>query len=209
MSQTKNMEIRWENLMDALKLPKHGEELRRLAEAYAQKGRHYHTLDHIRFCLEQLDHFRKFARRPALIELAIWYHDAVYDTRGTESEIKSAQLFERFAAKVGLDVRSTSFVSATICATTHKEEDLYYHPDCFLMLDIDLLPLSKPAEQFDADTRAYRKEFKHLSDEAFNARSNGFLQSLHDRFPIYRNEWVLEEFEAKAQANLNRVLATA
>lgn len=46
---------------------------------YSQPQRAYHTLAHLTECLIQLEAVRHLAQQPALLELALWFHDAVYD----------------------------------------------------------------------------------------------------------------------------------
>jgi len=47
--------------------------------AYQLPKRHYHNLHHIRQCLAELDGLRAACKAPDVVELAIWYHDIVYD----------------------------------------------------------------------------------------------------------------------------------
>jgi predicted metal-dependent HD superfamily phosphohydrolase len=203
-----NLERRWERLMAAWELPKHGEELRKVSAAYAEKGRHYHTLDHIRFCLQKLDEFRDHVRRPERIELAIWYHDVVNDTHGAENEESSGKAFLEFAERVGLHPKETrvGFVHSTILATTHTADTLHCHPDSLLMLDIDLLSLAKPADEFDTDSKAVRKEYPHLSPSMYEMKKNAFFKSLLDRGNLFWTEAVREKYEAIAKRNLSRAV---
>ena len=57
-----------------------------LKAVYAEPSRHYHTDKHIAECLTQLQTLRYQATRPAEIEVALWFHDAVYDTRRPANE---------------------------------------------------------------------------------------------------------------------------
>jgi predicted metal-dependent HD superfamily phosphohydrolase len=72
----------------ALTLP--DELLAKLRARYAEPHRHYHALGHVEALLRWLDSYRALAAKPALIEAAIWFHDAVYDTRRHDNEARSA-----------------------------------------------------------------------------------------------------------------------
>ncbi len=61
-----------------------------LATAYGAPDRHYHTLTHVADCLETLDLCRDDADDPMAIEIALWFHDAIYDTHAADNEEQSA-----------------------------------------------------------------------------------------------------------------------
>ena len=69
---------------------------------YAHPDRHYHNLQHIADCLSDLDGVRELARQPDTVELAIGYHDVVYDTHAIDNEARpNANLTEiRAVARV-------------------------------------------------------------------------------------------------------------
>ncbi len=75
----------------------------RLDDAYAGPGRHYHCKTHIAECLSLLDEHRRQAERPYEMIVAIWFHDAVYDTTRFDNEARSAEWARKFLSRAGAD----------------------------------------------------------------------------------------------------------
>jgi predicted metal-dependent HD superfamily phosphohydrolase len=73
-----------------------------LTRAYSSPGRYYHNLTHIKDCLRVFDEAKELAERPAEVELAIWFHDAIYDTRASGNEQQSADWAHRVITELGL-----------------------------------------------------------------------------------------------------------
>ncbi|TIU73585.1 MAG: hypothetical protein E5W15_07330, partial [Mesorhizobium sp.] len=72
-----------------------------LAALYSAEDRHYHGLPHIEAMLALADEYRGLLDDPQAVEAAIWFHDAIYDSRAKDNEAKSAQLAEkRLAGRV-------------------------------------------------------------------------------------------------------------
>merc|ERR1719263_1576090 len=71
-----------------------------LHDKHCAAGRHYHTLEHLRNYHAQLRRYKAAGRlaAPAVCELALFFHDAVYDARRADNELQSAQLFADFCA---------------------------------------------------------------------------------------------------------------
>ena len=66
-----------------------------LTARYAEPQRAYHTMEHVTECLSHFDTARHLLARPDEVELALWFHDAVYDPRRGDNEEQSARLAER------------------------------------------------------------------------------------------------------------------
>src|SRR4051812_29571294 len=62
-----------------------------LRASYSAPDRHYHDLVHIADCFEKLEGCGGEAERPAEIEMAIFFHDAIYDTHAADNELRSAE----------------------------------------------------------------------------------------------------------------------
>ena len=122
-----------------------------------QPDRHYHTARHIDACLAQVQRYRSFAANPAEIEVALWFHDAIYDTRRSDNEQRSAEWASDFLSSTGAETAHVSRIHALIMATRHTAaaDD----PDQQLLVDIDLGILGQPRGVFDDYDAAIRREY--------------------------------------------------
>jgi predicted metal-dependent HD superfamily phosphohydrolase len=92
-------------------------ELAALDRRYREPHRFYHGWGHIRRCLAELDRCRRLASEPEAVELALWYHDAVYDPKAADNELRSALLAVQAARAAGLGEGFARAVSALILST--------------------------------------------------------------------------------------------
>lgn len=110
---------RWQQLLERLTLPAEEETYTALIAAYGAPQRHYHTARHIAHCLAELDLACELATEPAEIEMALWFHDAVYDTHRPDNEQLSAVWAQRFLDSQGLAHASVQRIVDHILATCH------------------------------------------------------------------------------------------
>src|SRR5262245_38057021 len=94
---------RWHQLMNRWDVPPSDEVYSALVSAYSESHRHYHTAQHITDCLEQLDAASAVADSSEEIELALWFHDAVYKPTSSKNELKSADWAREFLRSVGVE----------------------------------------------------------------------------------------------------------
>src|SRR5205085_12266673 len=128
-----------------------------LVQRLAEPHRAYHTMRHILHCLEEMARVRPLAAQPDAMEMALWYHDAIYDTHADDNEEQSATLAAHILRDAAVPEVFVQTVVRLIVATKHHTaaED----PDTRLLVDIDLAILGQPPQIFDAYERHIRQEY--------------------------------------------------
>jgi predicted metal-dependent HD superfamily phosphohydrolase len=171
---------------------------------YTGADRRYHDIRHIDDCLQRFDTVRALASKPDAIELAIWFHDAIYDSHKSDNEASSASLADSALMQLGVPRATTQSVCDLILATQHNAPPA--DPDAALLVDIDLSILGQPAPIFDAYEAGVRFEYAWVTESAFRAGRSKVLQSFLDRTRIYTTDYFSAVFESAARHNLNRSL---
>ena len=87
---------RWKKLMAKMSLLESRETYDTLIRAYSDDSRRYHSLDHLRSVLSSFDLVRQSVIHKNELELALWFHDAVYKPFCAFNEYKSAKWAREF-----------------------------------------------------------------------------------------------------------------
>ena len=176
-----------------------------LTTRYSEPHRAYHTLEHIGHCLDEFEQVRQLATNPDAVELALWYHDAIYDTKTKNSEERSATLAVEVARNASLPDNLGQSVANLITATKHTSAPT--DPDVQLLVDIDLSILGQSEEKFDEYELQVRKEYEWVPKDAFVVGRSTILKSFLDRPTIYSTEFFRNKYETQARRNIARSLA--
>ena len=197
---------RWRRLCAEAKLAGSADALFAVLEtAYSAPDRHYHTLAHVAACLEAFDAARHLAEHPLAVELALFYHDLVYDTRANDCEQQSASEAHRSLVAAGAGPALASTVSDLVLATRHR--DLGLLGDRALVADVDLTILGQPAAEFDCYEAAVRREYGWVPDAIFWRRRAELLRGFLARPAIYSTGCFRGRLELVARHNLERSIA--
>jgi predicted metal-dependent HD superfamily phosphohydrolase len=179
-----------------------------LARRYAEPQRHYHDASHIAACLAWLDRCLltepNQPAEPAEVELALWFHDAVYDPRASDNETQSAELARNRLTDLAVPKERIARIARCIEAT--KAHDAAAG-DAARVVDIDLSILGAPAEEFARFEQQIRAEYTHVPDELFRVGRRHVLEAFASRAPLYRTPLLHDELEASKQRNLTRRIA--
>jgi len=197
---------RWQRLLEHLRLPAEMQTYTALVAAYDAPQRHYHTAHHIAHCLAELDLACDLATEPAEIEMALWFHDAVYDTHRTDNEQQSAEWAQRFLGEQGLPPARVQRVVDHIMATCHT--GMPASADSKLTVDADLAILGTEAQRYGQFESNVRQEYSWVPEAVFRAKRAEILASFLARPCIYHTAYFREHHEAAARLNLAHAIHT-
>lgn len=195
---------RWQGLWQALGGAAPSSSFAELNAAYAAADRHYHDATHIEACLAHLQRWQHLARDPALVELALWTHDLVYDTRRQDNEAVSAERACQWLEDAGLGARAAA-LREMILATRHQQAP--DDADAALVVDIDLSILASDAPVYAGYEAAVRAEYAWVPEPLFRAGRAKLLRQLLDAPALYHHAPLAELWEAPARRNLQAALA--
>lgn len=170
----------------------------RLVEAYSEPHRHYHTLEHVGEVLRVVGRLKG---EPAVL-LAVWYHDAVYDSKAKDNEEKSAELAERELATLGFTEEVTKHVGDLVRSTAHFDATSFTGPDFDILHDADLAILGASETRYARYAADVRKEYDWVSEADYRAGRRKVLDSFLSRERIYRTEVMFVEGEEAARRNM-------
>lgn len=170
-----------------------------LETMYGAPDRHYHTGQHIAECLRALDHFSSLAERAFEVEVALWFHDAIYDSRRADNEELSAMFATSELARLGADSEAVRRIEAMIVATkSHSAQGT----DAELLLDIDLGILGQSPAIFADYDEAIRREFSWVPRAQHQLGRSAVLKSFLQRPHIYSTGEFRSLYEEQARMNL-------
>jgi predicted metal-dependent HD superfamily phosphohydrolase len=173
-----------------------------LVAAYSEPNRAYHNMDHISECLCLFDSYNFMAENPDEVEIAIWCHDVVYDTRTNDNELRSASWAVEMLLEVGVEDGIPDSVRDLIIATRHDGN--LSGGDAKFLADIDLSVLGKPEDEFDADTHKVRAEFQWIPEPTYRENRIAILEGFLNRASIYYTQPFIDAYEVKARNNISR-----
>ncbi len=191
---------RWKRLMSSFKLDENQATYHSLIKAYSEKHRFYHTSRHIEACLKHLDKTTNLTENSENIELAIWFHDAVYKTRSKNNELESAQWAVQFLENNGISNKTRVVILDLIMATLHNGE--LKTEDQKLMVDIDLTILGSSSDVYDLFEEQVRKEYKWVPGFIFRKNRKRILKSFINKEFIFKHKYFFDKFEGQARINL-------
>lgn len=177
-----------------------------LLAAYGDPSRGHHGTRHLAEVLARLDELAAagavFDRTP--VQLAAWFHDAVYDGE-RDAEERSATWAEE-ALPAHTDPATVAEVVRLVRLTEHHRPGPDDANGCALS-DADLSILAAGRERYDEYVAAVRTEYAHLPDDVFAAGRAGVLRALTDVPELFRTAPGRARWEEPARANMARELA--
>ena len=174
----------------------------KLEASYSAPPRAYHNLAHIMDCLRELAAAKHLAQDGLAVEMAIWYHDVIYDSHDKDNEERSAAFAETVCKENQLPDPFTEKVIRLILAT--KKHDTSTDGDTSLMTDVDLSILGQAPQRFAEYEKQIRIEYGWVSDAAFADGRASVLENFLVRPQLYSTDFFRNKYEVQARENLTR-----
>jgi len=174
---------------------------RDLLARYDEPHRRYHTRAHLAAVVGAL--FLDLARDPGSVELAAFFHDAVYDPRAPagSNERESAALAAASLVPLGVPPPMVEEVERLVL-TTVEHRAAPGDANAAVLNDADLAVLGAPPAAYAAYVAAVRAEYGWLDDDGWRAGRAQVIAGLLDRARLFGTERGSARWEAAARANL-------
>lgn len=197
----------WADAWRDLRLPLPAPDvLAALLARWAEPHRRYHTPQHLHECLALFERDRALAEHPGEVAIALWFHDAIYDTARHDNEAASADWAARVLLQAGAAPDVAARVHALIMATRHSGEPAT--ADAKLLVDIDLAILGAEPARFAEYELQIRDEYGFVPEDTFRDRRAAILRGFLARPSLFATPVYADRFDAPARANLARAIAS-
>ncbi|AFZ36169.1 hypothetical protein Sta7437_2639 [Stanieria cyanosphaera PCC 7437] len=195
----------WDNLLQSLKVDLFLAEpiFNDLVTAYSNSTRYYHNLQHIEQLLTVANLMKDEAKNFSVIELAIWFHDVIYDSQAQINEEKSAVYAEQVLTHLKIDDCIIQSVKQLILKTqTHQTNFEDYDSQIFLDADLSILGASQT--EYQIYSQAIRQEYSWLPQADYCFGRKKVLASFLARTRVYHTEYFFNRLESQARFNLQQ-----
>ncbi|MBF9220886.1 HD domain-containing protein [Hymenobacter ruricola] len=178
----------------------------KLAAAYEVPDRHYHTLHHIENLLTLAD--AAPLQDAVVVQLAVWFHDVVYQSLRSDNEAKSAEQALAFLQETNLEPARQQRVAFLIERTAdHTQPQPPDDADLLWFLDADLSILGAPEPAYWEYARQVRREYRLVPDLLYRPGRRKVLAKMLAAPVLFRTPAMQAALEARARRNLAAEIA--
>eukprot|EP00904_Undaria_pinnatifida_P010106 jgi/Undpi1/6225/HiC_scaffold_20.g08709.m1 len=180
----------------------------KIVDGYSEEGRHYHTLEHVADMLEGADRDFSNLGRPGLVQLAIFFHDLVYNPKSGSNEEDSDALFRIFSEAVGLNPSDASTVSRYIIATKRHDVSDSEDQDLRAFIDLDMAVVGRERSAYFTYASQIRNEYIHVPADTYCRKRAEILRDFLATDSIFATDQYRRDLESAARANVNAEVAS-
>ncbi len=177
---------------------------------YGEPHRYYHTGTHVMTVIRHVHDVSAMLGRQPSAELvaAALYHDAIYDPKALDNEVRSATLAGSQLAEIGWSLGRCATVEALILATDgHCGSDADDSSETAILLDADLAILGAEPRSYTAYVTGVRFEYFFVDEPRWRTGRGRILQDFLARPRIFATDYMHTELEHRARANIEAELA--
>jgi predicted metal-dependent HD superfamily phosphohydrolase len=180
-----------------------------LIAAYCAPERYYHNLEHLNEMFRVAGRLAPNTEDSASVQLAIWFHDAVYDPRAKDNELRSGELAVDLLGPIGVPGSTIERVVRLIRATAHLgSNEGPIDNDTATLLDADLAILGAAEERYKRYAQDIRKEYAWVPETDYRKGRASVLSKFLARPRIFSHQIMFEEGETRARKNITEELET-
>jgi predicted metal-dependent HD superfamily phosphohydrolase len=141
------------------------------------------------------------------VQLAVWFHDAVYDPRAKDNETRSAALAAECLGSLAVPSDVIGKVAELVEATAHLSDDRApADADTAVLLDADLAILGASEARYQRYAADVRREYAFVPDDDYRKGRADVLRRFLARERIYYTTPMHAEGEEAARRNLRAEL---
>ena len=192
---------RWESLLPGQ--PGLGANLLR---RWQEPHRRYHTVTHLLDVLTALDQLCAPAPPPRQVQLAAWYHDAVYTGAAGADEQASADLATATLPGTGLAEAEVAEVERLVLLT-RSHSPATGDATGALLCDADLAVLGRDSAGYARYLKQVRAEYAHVSEPDWITGRSAVVHHLLAQEPLFRTGVGAQRWQTRARTNLETELA--
>src|SRR4030095_12786507 len=151
-------------------------------------------------CFEKIRDIIALTEHPAEVEISLWFHDAIYDTRRHDNEERSADWAGTGGGEPGAGAGSAQRIHDLVMSTRHAAEPVGI--DAQVLVDADLSILGAQPARFEEYEAQVRREYGWGPDAIFRSTRAKILKEFLGRPHLYSTAHFRERYEAQARRNL-------
>lgn len=172
-----------------------------LQSHYNEPHRHYHNLSHIKALHSHFDSVKPFLKNPHAVELAIFYHDVIYDPKQSDNEMQSVKFLQNQLAEF-LPKSLLNEVGGLILATQKHTLTDVENSDMAYFLDMDLAILGSEKAVYQNYAQAIRQEYAHFADNDYRQGRSAVLKAFLQRPKLFFSQVFFDKYENVARQNI-------
>lgn len=168
---------------------------------YSEPKRHYHTIDHLKNMLRDLNEVKDKIEDWDTILFAVFYHDIIYKAYSSSNESDSAKLVMERLSDLGYPAPKIAKCANMILAT--KQHTLSDDNDTNYLLDADLAIFGQPTEEYQKYSEQIREEYTLYADFMYKSGRKKALQNFLQMEAIFKTDHFYKKYETQARMNIS------
>lgn len=191
---------RWFELCSRMDIERKMDIWNAFVSMYGDQNRYYHNFTHIHNCLTRLDYWHAPLAERDNIELALWFHDLVFDPKRADNKRASAGLAKHYIKSH----KQLDRVIQLILATKHNAAKFDYSE--VTICDIDIQVFGADEERYQNYVQMRYKEAHDVEIDIYLMNRRHQINNFLSRNSVFSDTSYKNQFNEIAKHNLTNEL---